>query len=181
MKTTIINFSGRHGGNCYDVANLIKVALNECDVELFHMCDIKIAPCGYCNYECLDFADACVIDGDAAGIYTSLCNADIAYFILPNYIGWPNANFWVFNERKQGFFGRKPNLIDRYMQLDKKFVVISNTDKDNFCRVFSSHVKGEPDILFLSTKDFDAGGVRGGMMGSTKAQTTLKEFVKRCT
>jgi len=180
MKTTIINFSGRYIGNCYDIAEFIKATLDEHDVEMFHMCDTMIKPCVDCNYECLDFADSCPIDDDADAVYTSLCNADTAYFILPNYTGWPNASFWAFNERKQGFFGLKPDLIDHYMRLDKKFVVISNTEKDNFRKVFSSHVKGELDMFFLSTKDFDTGGVRGGMMGSHKAQTILKEFVKRC-
>jgi len=176
MKVSIVNFSGRSNGNCSGIAGYIKEILNA-DVDIFDFSGTKITPCGNCNYECLDAADGCLINDGITNVYTALISADVIYFIVPNYINYPCANFWIFNERKQGVFGRKPKLEKHYLQIKKKFVVVSNTEKDNFRQIFKSHVEGEPDILFLATRDFAKGGVRGGLMEDAQAQAMLKEFI----
>jgi len=176
IKKCIVNFSGRYNGNCNDIAGYIKEVL-DADVDIFDFYGVKATPCGNCNYECLDAADGCLINDEIADVYAALISADAIYFVVPNYINYPCANFWIFNERKQGVFGRKHDLERHYLQIKKKFVVVSNTEKDNFRQIFKSHVKGEPDILFLATRDFAKGGVRGGLMGDAQAQAILKEFI----
>ena len=176
MKKSIINFSGRNNGNCNDIAEYIKEVLNA-DIDILDFCGTKITPCGNCNYECLDTADGCLIDDGIAGAYAALINTDIIYFVVPNYINYPCANFWIFNERKQGVFGRKPDLERHYLQIKKKFVVVSNTEKENFRQIFKSHIKGDVDILFMATRDFAKGGVRGGLMEDARAKAKIKEFI----
>ncbi|MCL2573917.1 MAG: hypothetical protein FWE34_05115 [Defluviitaleaceae bacterium] len=85
-------------------------------------------------------------------IFITLCRSDLAYYVLPNYIDYPNAYFFMFCERKQGFFGANRHLLDRYMPLKKRFVVVSNTDAGSIKRCL------------------------GGIMGSEKAQTMVKGF-----
>ena len=180
MNVCIINFSGRRNGNCHDIAKFIERQLMaEHEVTLFEMCDLDVAPCGRCDYECFYKDKTCPYNDDGmAGIYTAICSSDLTYYIVPNYIDYPNAYFFIFNERKQGFFGRRADLAARYMDTAKKFVVISNTGEDNFRQILGRHVSegSSADFLFMATADFDKGGVRGGMMESEQAKTTVRGF-----
>jgi len=180
MKICIINFSGRAGGNCYDVAKLIEQTVaTEHDVTLFEMCHLDITPCGKCDYECFNTDTSCpYTKDDIAKIYSALCSSDLAYYIIPNYIDYPNAYFFIFNERKQGFFGYKPDLLEWYLKIPKKFVAISNTEEDNFKQILGRHVLENDDanFLFLATKDFNTGGVRGDMMQCEQAKEMVRRF-----
>ena len=71
------------------------------------------------------------IGDDAVAVYTAICASELTYYVVPNYIDYPNAYFFIFNERKQGFFGRNSNLIEQYLGVVKKFVIVSNTEQDN--------------------------------------------------
>ena len=184
MKVSIVNFSGRRNGNCHDIACfVVEMLANTYETMLFEMSDIDVNPCGKCNYECLDAPDDCPVDDDIASIYTALCESDLIYFVVPNYINNPNAYFFILNERKQGIFGRKPDLLEHYLKIEKKFVVVSNTKSDSFQQIFKGHVKNKPladDILFLATKDFEKGGIRGGLMENKQAQQLLGDFISKC-
>ncbi|MCL2376679.1 MAG: NAD(P)H-dependent oxidoreductase [Defluviitaleaceae bacterium] len=180
MKICIINFSGRKGGNCHDVAKLVEqIEATEHEVTLLEMCDLDIEPCGKCGYECFSKDVICPYAGDAiACIYSAVCSSDLAYYIVPNYINYPNAYFFIFNERKQGFFAHKPDLLERYLRLRKKFVVISNTEEDNFREILGRHVleNGDVEYLFLATTSFDKGSARGGMMQCEQAKDIVRGF-----
>ena len=180
MKICIVNFSGRRDGNCHDIAKFIEQTLSgEHETTLFEMCDMDVLPCGKCGYECFYKDKNCPYAGDdLAALYAAVCTSDLAYYIVPNYINYPNAYFFIFNERKQGFFGHNPDLSGRYSETAKKFIVVSNTEEDNFKQILGRHIpKGGPaDFLFMATKDFDKGGVRGGMMESEQAKTKVRGF-----
>ena len=184
VKVCIVNFSGRKNGNCHDTAKFVEQALTpEHEVNLFEMCNLKIAPCGKCDYECFYRDKKCpYADDDAFSVYHAVCAADLVYYIVPNYIEYPNAYFFTFNERKQGFFapGTNINLIEAYINAAKKFIVVSNTEQDNFKQILNRHVAEGDDtnFLFMSTSHFDKGNARGGMMTSDRAKQQVGDFVK---
>jgi len=176
MKICIVNFSGRRDGNCHDIAVFIEQTLAVAHkVTLFEMCNLNINPCGKCDYECF-YKDICPYDNDdIVGIYNALCSSDLAYYIIPNYIDYPNAYFFMFSERKQGYFASRPG---QYLGIKKKFVVVSNTGEENFRQILSQHVldSDNGDFLFMATKGFDKGSPRGGMMESEKAKEVVRGF-----
>jgi len=178
MKICIINFSGRRDGNCHDIAGFIKQSLEQNhDVTLFEICDLDVSPCGKCDYECLYKDKICPYAGDdISAIYDALCASNLTYFVLPNYIDYPNSYFFIFNERKQGYFAQKPGL---YLDIPKKFVVVSSTEQDNFKHILGRHNanSSDADFLFLAAKDFDKGGVKGGIMESEQAKQLVRGFI----
>jgi len=177
MNVAVVNFSGRMNGNCHDISREIKNALGNCGVTIIDMGHMDIRPCGRCNYECLDAQNACPVKDDIGGIYETLCAASLIFYVVPNYINYPCANFFVFNERKQGVFGRNAELLQKYLEIPKGFVVVSNTEKDNFRQIFKGHAASPPDILFMATRDFDS-NVRGGMMKNANARKKLRGFLE---
>ena len=180
MKVCIVNFSGRRDGNCHDIAKFIEQTLScQHEITLFEMCDMDVSPCGKCSYECFYKEKTCpYINDNLAALYTAICTSDLAYYIVPNYINYPNACFFIFNERKQGFFGHNTDLAKKYSETAKKFIVVSNTEEDNFRQILGRHVSEDSrgDFLFMATKDFDKGGVRGGMMESEEAKMKVRGF-----
>ena len=184
MKVCIVNFSGRRDGNCHDIAKLIEQSLiAKHEVTLFEMCNLDITPCGKCDYECFYADKTCpYIDDDICDIYMEICSSDLVYYIIPNYIDYPNAYFFIFNERKQGFFapGLYTDLLGTYMGVAKKVVVVSNTEQDNFKKILGSHMSEDKhaEFLFMAAKDFDKGGVRGGMMECGQAKAQLAAFIR---
>lgn len=183
MKVCIINFSGRQNGNCHDVAKIIEQSLiTEHEVTLYEMCDLNINPCGKCGYECFNENEYCpYADDDVKIIYSSIDLSDSVYYVIPNYSDYPNAYFYAYNERSQSIFSfQSPDLYERYLQTDKKFIVISNTEEENFKRAFKYHVpeNREVNVLFLAAKTFDKGSVRGGLMESERARQIVVDFIK---
>ena len=181
MKICIINFSGRRDGNCHDIAEFIEQTLTvKHEIALFEICDLNITPCGKCDYECFYKDKICpYTDDDINRIFNALCAADLAYYILPNYINYPNAYFFMFCERKQGFFAQKRKLAGKYLSVEKRFIVVSNTEQDNFKKILSGHVSEDisAEFLFLATRDFDKGSPRGGIMESEQAKTMVRGFL----
>jgi len=183
MRICIVNFSGRQDGNCNDITKFIERELSsKHKVTLFEMCDLNITPCGKCDYECFCVGKSCpCLDDDIYDIYMELCSSDLVYYVIPNYINYPNAYFFIFNERKQGFFA--PNsyidLFGAYMGVAKKFVIVSNTEQDNFKQILMQHVLKDSsvDFLFLATKDLDKGSVGGGITESEQAKMMVRGFV----
>ena len=180
-KTCIISFSARPGGNCQSIAEeLQKRSKSDEKVKAYDFSDIAITPCGRCGYECFRERESCPYFSDPEfSICDSIANSDCTYFIVPNYCDYPCANFFIFNERSQCYFQRHPEQLERYLSAKKKFIVVSNTGRDNFTAAFRYHVQegAEPDILFLSAREFGRVSIRGDLMSSPEAQKTLLRFL----
>jgi len=181
MKTCIINFSGRKNGNCHDIAKLIeraKSAGNE--VRLYEFCDINVSPCGKCNYECFDKNTNCPYIADGIySMYDSICSAELAYYVVPNYCDYPCANFFIFNERSQCYFQNRYDLLGRYLQVSKKFIVVSNTEQENFNLAFKYHLTEDMDVdaLFLLPKAFDKDSIKGNLVDSAEVKGVVRKFI----
>jgi multimeric flavodoxin WrbA len=183
LKICIINFSGRQNGNCHDVAKIIEqLLIPEHEVTLYEICDLNIHPCGKCRYECFSENKSCpYADDDVKSIYSSINLSDSVYYVVPNYSNYPNAYFYAYSERSQSIFSfQPPDLYEQYLQTDKKFIVISNTEEENFKRAFQYHVpeNTKPNILFLAARTFDKRSVNGGLLESEKAKQMVVNFVK---
>lgn len=180
-KITIVSFSGRPGGNCAAIAREIRQYWQgRGEAALFDFSKIEIAPCGRCDYQCFRERESCPYFSDPEfTICDSITNSSCTYFIVPNYCDYPPANFFIFNERSQCCFQRHPELLERYLSVKKKFIVVSNTGRDNFTAAFRYHVQedSEPDILFLGARKFGRVSVKGDLMDSGEARAALLRFL----
>lgn len=180
MKTCIISFSSRPGGNCQRIAEEI-ARQTPGETALFDFSALAVTPCGRCGYECFQDRERCpyIADPERA-ICESITESGLTYFVVPNYCDYPCANFFAFNERSQCYFQGHEDLLERYLAVRKKFVVVSNTGTENFTAAFRYHVSedAEPDILFLSAKRFQRSSIRGDLMDCPEAREVLAEFIR---
>ena len=181
MKTCIISFSSRAGGNCGSIAAEIRRHVTG-DVEIYDFSGFSITPCGRCGCECFRARESCPYFNDMEfTVCDAVTSSDLAYFIVPNYCDYPCANFFIFNERSQCYFQHHQNLLERYLAVKKKFIVVSNTGQDNFAAAFRYHVpeNEEPNILFLSARQFQKVSIRGDLMDSAEARDAVLCFIKK--
>lgn len=175
MSVCIVSFSSRKGGNCGKIAAYL-CALHK-DAELFDFSDFTIHPCGGCEYECFTPGGRCPWAGDREWeLYESLLGSTEAYYILPNYCDYPCANFFIFNERSQCCFQGHPEKAGAYVRIPKKFIVVSNTNEQNFKEVLAYHAEGEPQILFLHARKYARVSVAGDIMTSEEAVEEINIF-----
>lgn len=178
MKECIVSFSGRFGGNCSRIANVIRQMKKEATVYDFS--NFSITPCGQCKYECFQQRERCpYFDDMEFAICESITNSDLTYFVVPNYCDYPCANFFIFNERSQCYFQNHEDLLDQYLAVRKKFIVISNTGQNNFTTAFCQHIleASTPDILFLSAKQFGKVSIHGDLTDSEDARDLICRFI----
>ena len=178
MKRLVINFSGRLNGNCENVAKVIKETFDFDEVEIIHFNNINISPCTSCNYECFENKENCpYINDEILKIYHKILNSDFVYYIIPNYCGYPCANFFIFNERSVCVFSKNRELLNDYLQKSKKFIVISSSNQENFKNILQYQTTMAPDILFLSAREFNQKSIDGKLMDNEDAKNQLIEFL----
>ena len=181
MKTCIISFSSRAGGNCGRIASELERHM-EGEAKVHDFSAFTLTPCGRCGYECFQKRENCpYFDEPEFDLCQAVVNSDLACFIVPNYCDYPCANFFIFNERSQCCFQRDPGLLERYLSVRKKFIVVSNTGRDNFVTAFRYHVPEgeEPDVLFLSAKRFGRVSIWGDLMESEEARKEVLGFIQK--
>ena len=176
MKTTIISFSSRKNGNCAQIGKLL-LSMTEESV-LFDFSELEIHACGRCNYECFEKREACVYINDMEyKMLETIAQSEAVYFVLPNYCDYPCANYFIFNERSQCYFQGRPELLDKYLRVPKRSIVVSNTNEENFVRALGYQADKEPEILFLSAKKYGKKSIDGDLLTNEKALVDIKEFV----
>jgi len=181
MEIAIINFSGRENGNCRAISQTVARFHGEDAVFYCGFCSLEVHPCGKCGYECFERRSACpYLDDGIFEMYERVTGCGLAYFIVPNYCDYPNANFFLFNERGQCFFQGHQELLDKYLAVPKKFIVVSNTGRDNFIQAFAYQIsEGKtPDILFLPAKSYKKVSVAGDLMTSPEAEQDVEGFCR---
>lgn len=177
ILVTILSFSSRNGGNCGKIADYLGNFLP--DSQVFTFAQFRIQPCGGCDYECFQNREACPYFQDMEyRLLESIAKSAAAIFVVPNYCDYPNANFFAFNERSQCYFQGRPDLLEQYLAVPKKFIVVSNTGKANFREAFTQHTDREPQILFLSAKQYGKISTQGDLMPSDPVEATLRAFLE---
>lgn len=175
MSICVISFSARKNGNCSDIGKLVCSLLS--DVKLYDFSDFTIHPCGECEYECFINGDQCPwITDKEYEIMDAVTKSELTYFVIPNYCDYPCANFFTFNERSQCYFQKRADLQKKYEQVPKRFIVVSNTNEENFKGALSYHTKGEPDILFLPARKYGKVSISGDLLTSEQAVADITEF-----
>lgn len=179
QKICLISFSGRPNGNCGRTAGMLRQHYGERSV-LYDFSTFTITPCGRCGCECFQARENCPYFNDPEyTVCDAAANSSLACFIVPNYCDYPCANFFAFNERSQCYFQGRPALLEQYLSVKKKFIVISNTGRDNFTAAFRCHIAedAEPDVLFLSAKRFHKTSIRGDLMDAPEARAAVLRFM----
>lgn len=178
----LIRFSSREKGNCKAIAEHISTFYSAERVYSYFVDADTFQPCSHCDYECLHSEKVCpYVNAVQKEIMDAISNADLAYFIVPNYCGYPCANYFAFNERSVGYFNLDRERMQKYMAVQKRFIIVSNTEGDNFANAMRQQVNGEPDILYLKSAKYSKRSIAGDLMESTAAIDDLNAFLARET
>ena len=109
--------------NCSQIGNLIASMTK--NPVLFDFSEFDVHPCGRCASECFAARENCPYFEDKEHeILEAIMHSEMVYFVLPNYCDYPCANYFIFNERSQCFFQRKPDLLEAYLTIPKRSIVI---------------------------------------------------------
>lgn len=177
----LIQFSNRKDGNCSAIASNIRSYYHRCNVSIEQVSAKTMPACGECDYECLRTNNKCPnLTDDQTKLFDSVCNADLVYFIVPNYCGFPCANYYAFNERSVGYFNNDRALLKKYMSVRKRFVIVSNTEGQNFEAAAKQHTQN-PEILYLKTRKYGKQSIAGDLMDSEDARLDLGAFLNEDT
>ena len=177
MRVCIVSFSSRKNGNCAQIGKLMESVLDH--AELFDFSKHPIHPCGECEYQCFTAAHRCpYMDDMEYRILDAVTHSDLAYFIIPNYCDYPCANYFIFNERSQCYFQGHPELLDRYEKVQKRAVVVSNTNEENFIKALSYQSDTKTEILFLSAKRYGKVSIKGDLLTAPNAIKDIMDFIE---
>jgi len=178
-KVTIFNFSPRKSGNCSNIAEFVADFHNRTNVQSVQFTTENCKPRDNCDYQCLNpNAGGCPSSSaEFAKIMDQAAASDLLYFIVPNFCGYPNANYFAFNERLVGYFGANRTARGKYMSIEKKFIIVSNTEGDNFRNAMQQQTTGEPKLLYLKSGKYHKRSTEGDMLASEDAQRDLCAFL----
>ena len=178
-NVTIIRFSPRNNGNCDKIADFIANFYNRTNVLSFWINADNCLPCNGCNYECLiPGSTGCPTKSDyLTEVMDQALASDLVYFIVPNFCGYPNSNYFAFNERLVGYFGTNRGARGQYMAIEKRFIIVSNTESDNFRNAMQQQVIGEPKMLYLKSGKYHKRSTDGDILESEDAQRDLGVFL----
>ena len=174
----LIRFSSRINGNCQAIANHILEYYGAEQVQSYTVNSTVTDPCGNCDYECLKPNVTCPnISTQQSAIMEAISNASLAYFIIPNYCGYPCANYFAFNEKSVGYFNMDRASMQKYMRVPKRFIIVSNSESKTFVEAMRQQTDVDPDILYLKTGKYQKRSIAGDLMESDEAQADLDEFL----
>lgn len=176
----ILSFSTRSNGNCSKITDYLVDHYKRTNVCSYVIDQKDFAPCGGCGYECLKPGLVCPrVTMRQKIIMDAVCESDITYFIVPNYCGYPCANYFAFNERSVGYFNMDRALMERYMAVPKKFIIVSNSEGDNFVNAMCQQTNEEPDILYLKTRKYQKQSIAGDLLDSDDAKADLVAYLNK--
>lgn len=176
----LIQFSSRGNGNCSAItAEIAKFYSATRTIHSYIVNSNVVQACNDCNYECLQPDKQCPnLNSAQKEIMDNISNADLAYYIIPNYCGYPCANYFAFNERSVGYFNMDRASMQKFMSVPKRFIIISNTEGPNFENALKQQYSGDLDILYLKTGKYKKRSTAGDMMESLEAAADLKAFLE---
>ena len=176
-KVTILNFSGRNNGNCKAVADCIISAFSKANVCSFIIPSI-FEPCNGCDYQCLKPGEVCPkLANDQRDMMERMLESDLIYYIIPNYCGVPCANYYAFNERNVGYFNGDRSIMGKFMNISKRFIMVSNTETTAFESVIKQQSTAEAKTLYLKTSKYKKNSIAGDLMTSKDAMDDLAAFL----
>lgn len=173
---TILSFSSRSNGNCAKITRYLSKHYSQANVSQFIIDDSVFTACGKCDYECLKPGMCCPqLTRQQKSVMDMVCGSDLVYFVVPNYCGYPCANYFAFNERSVGYFGMDREKMDRYMNVPKRFIIVSNTE--GFEDAMRQQTNAEADILYMKSKKYQKNSIAGDLLDSDAARADLDAFL----
>ena len=174
---TILSFSSRNSGNCFAIGRYVSKYYKNHAVHSVVIDRNTVPACGNCDCECLKPDSVCPLRSkEYDRIMDMVSRSDLVYFVVPNYCGYPCANYFAFNERSVGYFNMDPLRMDRYMSVTKRFIIVSNSE-DHFAEAMQQHTKDIPDILYLRSSKYGKQSIAGDIMDSDEAKADLEAFL----
>lgn len=181
-SVAIISFSPRNNGNCAKISEYLSNHYMQTNVRSYSVNAENYKPCSGCNYECLTPGAVCPARTPyQMEVMDAVKDSDLVYMIVPNFCGHPCANFYAFNERCIGYFNGDRAVMNQYMSVPKRFIVISNTESDTFKAVMKQQTNGEPDILYMKTGKYKKRSTAGDILDSEDAKDDLDAFLSLVT
>lgn len=175
---TILNFSARNGGNCEHIGEFISKYYGQYTVKSYHIRSKQIGPCEGCNYECLTIGEECpMVNSIHREIMDGIIASDLAVFVVPNYCGYPSANYFAFNERSVGYFNMDREKLNAYMNVPKAFIVVSNTE--GFEPAMRQQTNSDPKILYMKSGKYRKRSTAGDILDSEEAKNDLLYFLSQ--
>ena len=173
----ILNFSPRSNGNCGHIGDMIQTFYGYPSIRSYLIADM-FTPCGTCDYECLKPNVRCPsLSQEQAEVYEAIGNADLVYFIIPNFCGMPNSLYYAFNERSVGYFNIDRAVMAKYMAVRKRFIIVSNTEGNAFKDAMLQQSNEAPEYLYMKTSKYGKQSIAGDLMDSEQAKADLIGFL----
>ena len=177
-NVAILNFSSRNHGTCAHIAEFITTYHSQDQVKNF-VIDDSFKTCGSCDYECLQPGVRCPNLSDyQTQIMESVMQSDVAYLIAPNFCGFPSASFMAYNERSVGFFNMNRSVMDQYLSVKKRFIMVSNHETAAFEQAMRLQTKDDPDVLYLRSAKYGKRSTAGDILDSDAAKADLQTFLE---
>ena len=175
---TILSFSPRNSGNCAAISRYVSKYHEKHIVHSIVIDRNAVPACGNCDCECLKPDSVCPLRSkEYDRIMDMVSRSDLVYFVVPNYCGYPCANYFSFNERSVGYFSMDRNKMDRYMNVPKRFIIVSNTE--GFEDAMRQQTNETPEILYLKSRAYGKSSIAGDVLESDAARTDLYAFLSR--
>ena len=105
----------------------------------------------------------------------AIISSRLVYFLVPNYCGFPNANYFGFNERTVGYFGMDREKMNRYLEVPKRFIIVSNTE--GFEAAMHQQTSDDPKILYLKSGKYKKRSIAGDILDAEEARQDLLQFL----
>ena len=173
---TILSFSSRNSGNCFAIGRYVSKYYKNHAVHSVVIDRNTVPACGKCDYECLKPGSLCPQRStEYDQIMDAICRSDLVYFIVPNFCGYPCSNYFAFNERSVGYFGMDRDKMDRYMNVPKRFIIVSNTE--GFEDAMRQQTNEPPEILYLKSHAYGKSSIAGDILESDAAKADLDAFL----
>lgn len=172
---TIINFSSRLNGNCKRISDFIETKYPSTLVKKYDFFKLQLSSCGLCNYECLK-NEVCYKGFEVKELYDDILNSELVYYVIPNYSDYPCANYFIFNERGTAYFS-SDELLEKFLNVKKKFIVVSTSNNKTFKEVFEYQTIEEPNILFINPSKFNQKSIEGNLINNKSVRKLITAFV----
>ena len=101
----------------------------------------------------------------------------LVYHAVTNFCGMTSSIYYAVNERSVGYFNMDRSIMWQYMEIRKRFIIVSNTEGSVFTEAMRQQTRTDPEILYLKTSRYQSKSIAGGMMEFKEAQNNLKEFL----
>ena len=75
-----------------------------------------------------------------------------------------------------GYFNKNEQLLQKYYNIKKKFIIVSNTENEVFYKAMEQQSES-PEILYISSNKYGVSSIAGNSMKAKAAKDALQAFI----